>query len=109
MAILADTKATRSPELQALEDAARARGVEVSVHRVASAEEITEAIDTAKASGAAALNVFSAPVLYGNRQLIIDRVAALRLPAIYPCRSKLTAGEAALLRIVPRQRPGAHV
>jgi hypothetical protein len=24
-------------------------------------------------------------------------------------RSKLTAGEAALLRIVPRQRPGAHV
>ena len=36
------------------------------------------------ASGAAALNVLSSGLLYGNRQIIIDRVAALRLPAIYP-------------------------
>ena len=83
MAILADSKVTRSLELQALQDAARARDVEVSIHQVASAEEIT-AHHTAKASGAAALNVLSSPLLYGNRQLIIDRVAALRLPAIYP-------------------------
>jgi putative ABC transport system substrate-binding protein len=26
----------------------------------------------------------SSPLLYGNRQLIMDRVAALRLPAVYP-------------------------
>jgi putative tryptophan/tyrosine transport system substrate-binding protein len=83
MVVLADSKVTRSSELQALQDAARARGVEVSIHRVASTEEITAAIDTAKASGAAALNVLSSALLYGNRQLIIDRVAALRLPAIY--------------------------
>jgi putative tryptophan/tyrosine transport system substrate-binding protein len=83
MVVLADSKVTRSSELQALQDAARARGVEVSIHRVASTEEITAAIDTAKASGAAALNVLSSPLLYGNRQLIMDRVAALRLPAIY--------------------------
>src|SRR6516164_5283892 len=50
LGVLADSKATRSPQLQALEDAARARGVELSIHRVASAEEITEAIDAAKAS-----------------------------------------------------------
>ena len=92
MAILADSKATRSPELQALQDAARARGVEVSIHRVASAEEITAAIDTAKASGAAALNVLSSPLLYGNRQLIMDRVAALRLPAIYPWAEEAEEG-----------------
>ena len=84
MAILADTKATRSPQLQALQDAARSRGVEVSIHRVASAEEITATIDTAKASAAAAINVLSSPLLYGSRQLIIDRVSTLRLPAIYP-------------------------
>ena len=48
------------------------------------AEEIPAAIDAAKASGAAALNVLSSPLLYGNRQLIMDRVAALRLPTIYP-------------------------
>jgi putative ABC transport system substrate-binding protein len=84
MAILADSKATRSPQLQALQEAAtRGRGVEVSIHRVASAEEVTAAIDAAKASDAAALNVLSSPFFYGNRQLILERVAALRLPAIY--------------------------
>ena len=83
MAVLADSKATGSRQLQALQDAARARDVELSIHRVASAEEITAAIDAAKASGAAALNVLSSPFLYGNRQLIMQRVAALRLPAIY--------------------------
>jgi putative ABC transport system substrate-binding protein len=92
LAILADTKATRSPDLEALQDAARARGVEVSIHRVASAEEITASIDTAKAWGAAALNVLSAPVLYGNRQLIIDHVAAQRLPAIYPWAEEAEEG-----------------
>jgi putative ABC transport system substrate-binding protein len=83
MAILADSKTTRSPQFQVLQDAARARGVEVSIHQVASAEEITAAIDAAKASGAAALNVLSSPFFYGNRQIVMQRVAALRLPAIY--------------------------
>ena len=45
--------------------------------------EIAAAIDTAQTSGAAALNVLASPMLFGNRQLIMDRVAALRLPAIY--------------------------
>ena len=79
MAVLADSKATGSRQFQALQDAARARDVEVSIHLVAGAEEIAAAIDMAKASGAEALNV----LLYGYRQLIMDRVAALRLPAIY--------------------------
>jgi putative ABC transport system substrate-binding protein len=91
MAVLADSKATQSPQLQVLQDAARVRGVEVSIHRVASAEEITATIDTAKASGAAALNVLSS-LLYGNRQLIMDRVAALRLPAIYPWAEEAEEG-----------------
>ena len=84
MGILADSKVTSSSELQALQEAPRTRGVEVSMHRVASTEEITATLDTAKASGVAALNVLSSPLLYANRQLIMDRVAALRLPAVYP-------------------------
>jgi len=84
MGILADSKVTSSSQLQALQEAARTRGVEVSMHRVASTEEITATLDTAKASGVAALNVLSSPLLYANRQLIMDRVAALRLPAVYP-------------------------
>jgi hypothetical protein len=83
IAALAHSKEAGSLQLQALQDAGRARDVEVSIYRVANAEEITAAIDAAKASGAAALNVLSSPFLYGNRQLISERVAALRLPAIY--------------------------
>jgi putative ABC transport system substrate-binding protein len=83
MAALADSNATGSPQLQALQDAARARGVELSIHRIARGEEIAAAIDAAKALGAEALNVLASPVLYGNRQTVMQRVAALRLPAIY--------------------------
>jgi putative tryptophan/tyrosine transport system substrate-binding protein len=61
MAALADSNSTPSPQLQALQDAARARNVELSIHRITSAEEITPAIDAAKTSGAEALNVLSAP------------------------------------------------
>ena len=50
-------------------------------HRVASGAEIAAIM--AQASGAAALNVLASLMLYANRQLIIDRVAAVRLPGIY--------------------------
>ena len=83
MAALADSNAKGPRELQALQNSARARGVELSIHKVASAEEIAAAVDAAKASGAAALNVLSSPYLYGNRQIVMQRVAMLRLPAIY--------------------------
>jgi putative tryptophan/tyrosine transport system substrate-binding protein len=100
MAALADSKGTGSSQLQALQDAARARGLELSTYRIASVEEITAAIDAAKASGVAALNVLSSPLLYGNRQLIMDRVAALRLPTIY--RWPEDAEEGGLIAYGPR-------
>jgi putative tryptophan/tyrosine transport system substrate-binding protein len=83
MAALVDSNDTTSAQLQALQDAARARGVELSFYRIARPEEIRAAIDAAQASGAAALNLLASPILYGNRQIIIQRVAALHLPAIY--------------------------
>jgi putative ABC transport system substrate-binding protein len=83
MAALADRNATAPQQLQALKDAARARGVELSIHWMTKSEEIAAAVDAAKASGAEALNVLASPVLYGNRQIIMQHVAALRLPAIY--------------------------
>jgi putative tryptophan/tyrosine transport system substrate-binding protein len=83
MAALVDSNDTTSAQLQALQDAARARGVELSFYRIARPEEIPAAIDAAQASGAAALNLLASPILYGNRQIIIQRVAALHLPAIY--------------------------
>ena len=83
MATLADTSSSSSPQLQALQDAARARGVGLLIYQVTRAEEIAGAIDAAKNSGATALNVLASAFLWNNRQIILPRVAALGLPAIY--------------------------
>jgi ABC-type uncharacterized transport system substrate-binding protein len=83
MAALADSNTTAPRQLQALQDAARARGVELSIYHVAEPDEIAPAIDAAKTSNAAALNVLASPLLFGNRQVILERAAALRLPAMY--------------------------
>jgi putative tryptophan/tyrosine transport system substrate-binding protein len=83
IAALADPNTTASRQLQALEDAARAHGVKLSAQRIGKPEEIVGAIDAAKSAGAAALNVLASPLLFAQRQLIFERVAALRLPAIY--------------------------
>jgi putative ABC transport system substrate-binding protein len=52
-------------------------------HRVERGDEITAAIDGAQASGATAINVVSSSLFYAYRHLIIERVAAARLPTIY--------------------------
>ena len=83
MAAFADIGTSSPRQLQALRDAAHARGVELSIHQVAKAEEIAPAIDAAKASNAAALNILASPLLFANRKIIIERAATLRLPAGY--------------------------
>jgi len=83
IAALADTHTTTPSRLTGLEDAARARGVALSIHRVAQREEIASAIDAAKAADAGALNVLASALLFNNRKIIFDRVATLRLPAAY--------------------------
>jgi putative ABC transport system substrate-binding protein len=83
MAALADTNATADAKFYALQEAARARNIELSIHRIARSEEIAAAIDMAQVSGATALNVLASPMLFANSQLIMDRVSMLRLPAIY--------------------------
>jgi putative ABC transport system substrate-binding protein len=83
MAALADSNMSTEAKLDVLEEAARARNIELSIHRIATGEEIAAALDRAKASGATALNVLASPLLWTNRRLIMDRAAALRLPAIY--------------------------
>jgi putative tryptophan/tyrosine transport system substrate-binding protein len=82
-AALADVNSTSPQRLQTLQEATRAHGTELSIHRVAKAEEIAGAINAAKSSGAAALNVLASALLSNNRQFIVPRVAALALPSIY--------------------------
>ena len=63
MAVLADVNYTSAAKLDALQEAARARSIELSIHRVARGEEIAAAIDSAQASGATALNILASPML----------------------------------------------
>jgi putative tryptophan/tyrosine transport system substrate-binding protein len=83
MAILADATATTPQQLKALQDAAGARGLEIAIFTIRTPEDIAPATSEIKASGAAAINVLSSSLLFVNRRLIIERAAALRLPAIY--------------------------
>jgi putative tryptophan/tyrosine transport system substrate-binding protein len=82
LAALADVNHAAA-KLDALQKAARAHNIELSIYRIARGEEIAAAIDRAQASGATALNIFAGPLLWANRQLIMDRAAALRLPTMH--------------------------
>jgi putative ABC transport system substrate-binding protein len=84
MAALADfNMSTPQAKLDALQEAARSRNIELSIYRIATGEEIAATLDRAKASDATALNVLASPLLWTKRRLIMDRAAALRLPSIY--------------------------
>ena len=83
MAALAETRSLTEERARALQEAARAKNVELSIYRITRAEEIVATVDKAHASGATALNVLESSMIDGNTPLIIERVAALRLPAMY--------------------------
>ena len=83
MAAHADPAVTGKPQLDALRSGAASRGVELSIYPARGAEEIASAVNAAQAGGATALNVLASPDLNANRRIILDRTAALRLPAMY--------------------------
>jgi putative ABC transport system substrate-binding protein len=106
IAALADPGVTAPEQLHVLEDAARARGIELSIHPAAKPEEIAAAIGAAQASGAQALNVLATPLFQANQRLIIERTTALELPAIYQWPEIAEAG--GLAAYGPRQTAGAR-
>jgi putative ABC transport system substrate-binding protein len=83
MAALADPNSAQAGRVQTLKDAARASGVEISIHMVDSADKIVGTIDEVKASGAEAINFLSTPLFTQNRRTLIERVVGLRLPSIH--------------------------
>jgi len=68
---------------QALRGAASAHGVQLVIRTVGSYDEIAPAIEAAKAAGALGVNVLGSALLFGSRQVIIERTMALGLPAMY--------------------------
>jgi putative tryptophan/tyrosine transport system substrate-binding protein len=100
MAILADPTITNAAELQALQNASSARGVELAIVLAGTPDQIAAAVNKAKDSGAAALNVLTSPLFSFNRRIIIDCVATVGLPAIYEWPEM--AGEGGLIAYGPR-------
>jgi putative ABC transport system substrate-binding protein len=93
MATLADSTVTPQRHLDALQDAARRRGIEMSVFGAAKREEVVPAIEAAKAGGAQALNLLATPLFAVNSRAFIDRIAAA------------CAGDAPMARVGRRRRP----
>lgn len=83
IAALTDPQAGTPDHIQQLRQAAQARGTELSIYPIGEPEAIAGAIAAAKEGGAAALNVLASSLLEGQRQLIIEQAAAVRLPAMY--------------------------
>ena len=84
LAVLTHVEDHNAAKLDALQKAARAHNIEFLIVRVAKGEEIAAAIDSAQASGATALNIiFSSPLFYVNRRLIVERTVAAHLPTIW--------------------------
>jgi putative tryptophan/tyrosine transport system substrate-binding protein len=83
MAALADVNTTAPEIMQALQDGARVRGVELAIYPIERPERVGPTIDEAKRLGAQALNVLSSPVLNDRRRDIYERTTALRLPTMH--------------------------
>jgi putative tryptophan/tyrosine transport system substrate-binding protein len=62
---------------------ARSRGVELSISSFAARSDIGPALDAAKAEGAEAINFLATPHQVISRDLILDQMSRIRLPAIY--------------------------
>ena len=111
-AAMADSNVTPPYHIQVLQQAARSRGVELSAFGVGGPEEIVSAIDAAKASGAEALNFLATPLFSvpgsRNNRLVMERIAKVRLPAIFQWPETAEAGAIAAygprLTEVNRQR-----
>ena len=104
MAAMFDSKVTPPYHLQVLQHAGRSRGVEVLTFGVRGPEEIASVINAAKASSIEALDFLATPLFSvpesHNNQIVLERVAAVRLPAIFQWPE--TAEGGALLGYGPR-------
>ena len=100
MAALADSTVTPQRHLEGLQEAARRRGVELSVFGVAKREEVVPAIEAAKTARVQALNLLASPLFTVDSGAFIERIVALRLPAVHQWPE--VAEEGGLLGYGPR-------
>ena len=104
-------KVTQPAELQALQNGASARGVELVIFTAGAPEQIAPTMDKAKASGATALNVLSSAMFSFNRRIVYRAGRGLGMSAIYEWPEM--AEEGGLIaygaRLTPIYRQGARL
>ena len=91
MAAIVDSSTTGSTQLRELQDAARTRNIELSIHRFARPRR-SGGHRCGEGVGCRRAKRYGVTILFGNRQIIMQRVAALRLPAIYPWAEEAEEG-----------------
>lgn len=69
--------------LEQQQELARSRGVELSISLFAARSDIGPALEAAKAEGAQAINFLATPHQIISRDLILDQMSKIALPAIY--------------------------
>jgi putative tryptophan/tyrosine transport system substrate-binding protein len=96
---VADGRITPTFHSEVLQQAARSRGVELSIFSVKEPKEIKSAIEAAKASSCEAINFLASPMfsLPGSRnyEIVVEAIAAVRLPAIFQWPETAEAGSLA--------------
>jgi putative tryptophan/tyrosine transport system substrate-binding protein len=100
LAALADVSITQKRHLEQQKRMAQSLGVELSVFTFAQPSDIPAALDEAVARGAQAINFLATPIQQISQSLIFERMAALRLPAIYQWAD--TADDGGLMAYGPR-------
>jgi putative ABC transport system substrate-binding protein len=83
MAAIAHSVTATKQHLEQQQELARSRGVELSVFAFGAASDIAPALDEAKAHGAQAINFLATPHQIVSRDLILDHMSRIGLPAIY--------------------------
>ena len=92
IAAIADASTMKQRHIEELRAAARARGVEFGAFGVARPDGVAPVIEAAKIAGAEALNFLGGSIFPADRDTAFERVAALRLPAIYQWPEYAEAG-----------------
>ena len=82
IATLADAARTEQTHVQIMQEAARARGVEMLVFRTAG-DQVLSTIDAAKAAGAQAINFLASPIFTVNANSFLEHLVKVRLPAVH--------------------------
>jgi putative ABC transport system substrate-binding protein len=96
---IADGRITPTFHGEALQQAARSRGVDLSIFNVKQPREIRSVIEAAKASNCEAINFLASPMfsIPGSRnyEAVVEAISVVRLPAIFQWPETAEAGSLA--------------